>query len=97
VFCFHNDANLLLLLTWWQVHELEGVLEGDSLTLAPTFARLSAGQQRRVGLALFFALFGLARRHTHHGADYLMLDEVFDTLDAEGQSAVQVSFRAFID
>ncbi len=69
------------------------MLDGASLALAPTFARLSSGQQRRVGLALFFALYGLARRHTRHAADYLMLDEVFDSLDAEGQAAVQVRCR----
>ena len=72
-----------------QIHQLDSVIDPQSLALQPTFARLSSGQQRRVGLAMYFALFDLARRHSRYKANFVMLDEVFDTLDAGGQDAVR--------
>ena len=49
------------------------------------FGKRSSGQRKRNNLAVLFALFQLIRQKSRFRADFIMLDEVFDALDREGQ------------
>ncbi|KAL7272822.1 hypothetical protein RUND412_004354 [Rhizina undulata] len=49
------------------------------------FGKRSSGQRKRNNLAVLFALFLLIRQRSRFRADFIMLDEVFDALDAHGQ------------
>ncbi|KAK3989399.1 P-loop containing nucleoside triphosphate hydrolase protein [Cladorrhinum sp. PSN332] len=61
-----------------------------SLTVHPSLAygKRSTGERKRIDLALFFALLQLARARSAHRAHYVLVDEVFDSLDLAGQTAV---------
>ncbi|RPB23093.1 P-loop containing nucleoside triphosphate hydrolase protein [Terfezia boudieri ATCC MYA-4762] len=50
-----------------------------------SFGKRSSGQRKRNNLAVLFALFQLIRQKSRFRADFIMLDEVFDALDKEGQ------------
>ncbi|KAK4183371.1 hypothetical protein QBC35DRAFT_543907 [Podospora australis] len=52
------------------------------------YGKRSSGERKRVDLALFFALLQLARARSAHRAHYVLVDEVFDSLDEAGQAAV---------
>ena len=52
------------------------------------FGKRSGGQRKRNHLVVFFALFELVRQRSSFRADFLMLDEVFDALDKNGQEDV---------
>lgn len=53
-----------------------------------SYPKRSSGERKRVDLALFFALLQLARARSAHRAHYVLVDEVFDSLDRAGQAAV---------
>ncbi|ROV89363.1 hypothetical protein VPNG_10120 [Cytospora leucostoma] len=55
---------------------------------ALSYAKRSGGERKRIDLALFFALLHLSHAHSRHRARYLLVDEVFDSLDAAGQAVV---------
>lgn len=57
-------------------------------TSALSYAKRSGGERKRIDLALFFALLCLSHAHSRHRARYLLVDEVFDSLDAAGQAVV---------
>ncbi|KAL6407232.1 hypothetical protein AUP68_10061 [Ilyonectria robusta] len=61
-----------------------------TLTFHPSLAygKSSGGERKRVDLALFFALLQLAWARSAHHAHYVLIDEVFDSLDEAGQAAV---------
>ncbi|KAI1750413.1 P-loop containing nucleoside triphosphate hydrolase protein [Xylaria castorea] len=59
---------------------------GVTKTLA--YAKRSGGERKRIDLAVFFALVQIAQAHSMHRARYMLVDEVFDSLDAVGQAAV---------
>ncbi|KAI1734544.1 P-loop containing nucleoside triphosphate hydrolase protein [Xylaria scruposa] len=60
---------------------------GVAKTLA--YAKRSGGERKRIDLAVFFALVQIAQaHHSSHRARYMLVDEVFDSLDAAGQAAV---------
>ncbi|KAI0184028.1 hypothetical protein EV127DRAFT_445341 [Xylaria flabelliformis] len=59
---------------------------GVTKTLA--YAKRSGGERKRIDLAVFFALVQIAQAHSSHRARYMLVDEVFDSLDAAGQAAV---------
>ncbi|KAK4159711.1 P-loop-containing protein [Cladorrhinum sp. PSN259] len=52
------------------------------------YGKRSSGERKRIDLALFFALLQLARARSAHRAHYVLVDEVFDSLDEAGQRAV---------
>ncbi|KAM0420886.1 hypothetical protein ACHAPT_011275 [Fusarium lateritium] len=52
------------------------------------YPKRSGGERKRVDLALYFALLQLAWARSAHRAHYLLVDEVFDSLDEAGQEAV---------
>ncbi|KAH7304794.1 P-loop containing nucleoside triphosphate hydrolase protein [Stachybotrys elegans] len=52
------------------------------------YGKRSGGERKRVDLALFFALLQLSWARSAHRARYLLVDEVFDSLDEAGQAAV---------
>ncbi|KAK4140674.1 uncharacterized protein C8A04DRAFT_14703 [Dichotomopilus funicola] len=60
------------------------------LTIHPalSYPKRSSGERKRLDLALFFALLQLARARSPHRAHYVLVDEVFDSLDRAGQAAV---------
>lgn len=55
---------------------------------ALSYAKRSGGERKRIDLALFFALLHLGHARSRHRARYLLVDEVFDSLDAAGQAVV---------
>lgn len=61
-----------------------------TLAVHPSLAygKRSGGERKRVDLALFFALLQLAWARSAHHAHYVLIDEVFDSLDEAGQAAV---------
>ncbi|KAJ4865453.1 hypothetical protein T069G_01983 [Trichoderma breve] len=52
------------------------------------YGKRSGGERKRVDLALYFALLQLSWARSAHRAHYLLVDEVFDSLDEAGQAAV---------
>ncbi|KAF4332956.1 hypothetical protein FBEOM_13229 [Fusarium beomiforme] len=52
------------------------------------YGKRSGGERKRLDLALFFALLHLCWAESAHRAHYLLIDEVFDSLDEAGQEAV---------
>jgi DNA repair exonuclease SbcCD ATPase subunit len=52
------------------------------------YGKRSGGERKRLDLALFFALLHLGWAESAHRAHYLLIDEVFDSLDEAGQEAV---------
>ncbi|KNB04337.1 hypothetical protein FOXG_19270 [Fusarium oxysporum f. sp. lycopersici 4287] len=52
------------------------------------YGKRSGGERKRLDLALFFALLHLDWAESAHRAHYLLIDEVFDSLDEAGQEAV---------
>jgi DNA repair exonuclease SbcCD ATPase subunit len=52
------------------------------------YGKRSGGERKRIDLALFFALLRLAWARSAHRAHYVLVDEVFDSLDEAGQAAV---------
>ncbi|OAA53582.1 hypothetical protein SPI_09289 [Niveomyces insectorum RCEF 264] len=53
-----------------------------------TYAKRSSGERKRIDLAVFFALLATHQAHSSHCADYLLVVEVFDSLDAPGMRAI---------
>ncbi|KAK6857742.1 hypothetical protein PG995_005441 [Apiospora arundinis] len=51
-------------------------------------AARSGGERKRIDLALFFALVLVGQGRGAHRARYLLIDEVFDSLDPDGQAAI---------
>ncbi|KAK8038813.1 endonuclease subunit [Apiospora rasikravindrae] len=66
------------------------LLDSTSLgvTSALAYAKRSGGERKRIDLALFFALALVGQGRGAHRARYLLVDEVFDSLDHAGQAAV---------
>ncbi|KAK8092690.1 uncharacterized protein PG998_014731 [Apiospora kogelbergensis] len=58
------------------------------VTSAFAYAKRSGGERKRIDLALFFALVLVGQGRGAHRARYLLIDEVFDSLDPDGQAAV---------
>ncbi|KAI0017533.1 P-loop containing nucleoside triphosphate hydrolase protein [Xylariomycetidae sp. FL0641] len=88
----HHAANLsagVLRSIFAEDEEQNGVL-GRTLTIDPSlaYAKRSGGERKRIDLALFFGLLRLAQARSPHRARYLLVDEVFDSLDAAGRSLV---------
>jgi hypothetical protein len=52
------------------------------------YGKRSGGERKRIDLALFFTLLQLSWARSGHRAQYLLVDEVFDSLDEAGQEAV---------
>jgi recombinational DNA repair ATPase RecF len=61
-----------------------------TLAVHPSLAygKRSGGERKRVDLALFFSLMQLMWARSAHRAHYMLVDEVFDSLDEAGQAAV---------
>ncbi|KAK7998362.1 hypothetical protein PG989_006402 [Apiospora arundinis] len=66
------------------------LLDSTSLGVTSTlaYAKRSGGERKRIDLALFFALVLVGQGRGAHRARYLLIDEVFDSLDPAGQAAV---------
>lgn len=66
------------------------LLDSTSLGVTPAlaYAKRSGGERKRIDLALFFALALVGQGRGAHRARYLLVDEVFDSLDPAGQAAV---------
>lgn len=58
------------------------------VTKVLSYAKRSGGERKRIDLAVFFALVQIAQAHSTHRARYMLIDEVFDSLDTAGQAAV---------
>lgn len=52
------------------------------------YAKRSGGERKRIDLALFFALLQVSQSRGAHRARYILVDEVFDSLDSAGQAVV---------
>lgn len=66
-----------------------GALDGSlSVGSRLSYGKRSGGERKRVDLALYFALLYVNHARSPHRAHYLIVDEVFDSLDAAGQAAV---------
>lgn len=52
------------------------------------YAKRSGGERKRIDLALFFALLQISQERGAHRARYILVDEVFDSLDSAGQAVV---------
>ena len=52
------------------------------------YAKRSGGERKRIDLALFFALLQVSQARGAHRARYILVDEVFDSLDSAGQAVV---------
>ncbi|KAL7928583.1 P-loop containing nucleoside triphosphate hydrolase protein [Trichoderma chlorosporum] len=67
-----------------------GSVLGRTLAVNPSLAygKRSSGERKRIDLALYFALLQLTWARSAHRAHYLLVDEVFDSLDEAGQAAV---------
>ncbi|PTB67748.1 P-loop containing nucleoside triphosphate hydrolase protein [Trichoderma citrinoviride] len=59
-----------------------------SVNSSLSYGKRSGGERKRVDLALFFALLQLSWARSAHRSHYLLVDEVFDSLDEAGQAAV---------
>ncbi|KAK1251337.1 hypothetical protein MKX07_005892 [Trichoderma sp. CBMAI-0711] len=59
-----------------------------SVNSSLSYGKRSGGERKRVDLALFFALLQLSLARSAHRTHYLLVDEVFDSLDEAGQAAV---------
>ncbi|KAL7806883.1 P-loop containing nucleoside triphosphate hydrolase protein [Trichoderma gracile] len=59
-----------------------------SVSSSLSYGKRSGGERKRVDLALFFALLQLSLARSAHRSHYLLVDEVFDSLDEAGQAAV---------
>jgi len=57
------------------------------------YGKRSAGQRKRNQLVIFFSLFELVRQRSRFKSNFLMLDEIFDALDHNGQEDVQLCIR----
>ncbi|KAF0853111.1 conserved mitochondrial MPP superfamily/AAA_23/ABC_ATPase domains-containing protein [Andalucia godoyi] len=60
----------------------------SQLKLLGDIGKRSAGQRKRVDLCILFALFEVLRLNATFQPRFLMLDEVFDSLDDNGQLAI---------
>ncbi|EJT72132.1 hypothetical protein GGTG_09000 [Gaeumannomyces tritici R3-111a-1] len=62
----------------------------NTLAVNPALAygKRSSGERKRMDLAVFFALLQVRHARSFHRAHYLLVDEVFDSLDEAGQAAV---------
>lgn len=63
----------------------------SSLSVNATLAygKRSSGERKRIDLALLFALLYIGQARSPHRARYILIDEVFDSLDVAGQTAVR--------
>ncbi|KAL6880756.1 P-loop containing nucleoside triphosphate hydrolase protein [Trichoderma novae-zelandiae] len=59
-----------------------------SVNSSLSYGKRSGGERKRFDLALFFALLQLSWAKSAHRSHYLLVDEVFDSLDEAGQAAV---------
>ncbi|TFB05308.1 putative DNA double-strand break repair Rad50 ATPase [Trichoderma ghanense] len=59
-----------------------------SVSSSLSYGKRSGGERKRVDLALFFALLQQSWAKSAHRSHYLLVDEVFDSLDEAGQAAV---------
>lgn len=66
-----------------------GISFNADLELNEDFGKRSAGQRKRNDIVIMLSLFELIRQRGRFRADFVMLDEVFDALDVNGQLAVQ--------
>lgn len=60
-----------------------------SVNTALSYGKRSSGERKRIDLALLFALLYIGQAHSPHRARYILIDEVFDSLDVAGQTAVR--------
>jgi predicted phosphodiesterase/recombinational DNA repair ATPase RecF len=68
--------------------ELTSTLTND-LELEENYGRRSGGERKRTDLAVLFSLFELVRSRSRYLPRFIMLDEVFDSLDKNGKAAVR--------
>lgn len=61
----------------------------SDLELNEVYGRRSGGERKRTDLALLFSLFDMVRSRSRFLPDFILLDEVFDALDASGRAAIQ--------
>ncbi|KAK7539707.1 uncharacterized protein J3D65DRAFT_619525 [Phyllosticta citribraziliensis] len=59
-----------------------------SVNAALSYGKRSSGERKRIDLALLFALLYVGQARSPHRARYMLVDEVFDSLDVAGQTAV---------
>ena len=70
-----------------QQYHLKVSLTAD-LEMEQVYGKRSGGERKRTDLAILFAMFELVRSQSRFVPDFLMLDEVFDTLDQDGRDLV---------
>ncbi|KAK8159763.1 P-loop containing nucleoside triphosphate hydrolase protein [Phyllosticta citrichinensis] len=59
-----------------------------SVNATLSYGKRSSGERKRIDLALLFALLYIGQARSPHRARYMLVDEVFDSLDVAGQTAV---------
>lgn len=60
-----------------------------SVNATLSYGKRSSGERKRIDLALLFALLYIGQARSPHRAPYILIDEVFDSLDVAGQAAVR--------
>lgn len=70
-----------------QQYHLQVSLTAD-LEMEQVYGKRSGGERKKTDLAILFAMFELVRSQSRYVPDFLMLDEVFDTLDQDGRELV---------
>ncbi len=83
------DAQLNVVGTGDSKKELDPKYSVDDSQTGVSYAKRSGGQRRRTDLAIFFGLLQLASERSRYRSQYIILDEIFDSLDRSGQDAVQ--------
>lgn len=68
-------------------HELDTSLDNNFSFIGSDYGKRSSGERKRTALALFFSLVELTRARSNHETQFIILDEIFDALDASGQEA----------
>jgi DNA repair exonuclease SbcCD ATPase subunit len=66
----------------------DGMLDAQLKVIAKYgYGKRSSGERKRIDLALFFSLLHLAQQQSRYRSKYILVDEVFDSLDSAGQTA----------
>jgi len=74
-----------------------GVTFSSTMKPNESYGTRSGGERRRTDLVALFSMYELVRGATRYNANFLFLDEVFDTLDKSGQRDVQNILKALIN
>jgi len=61
----------------------------EELDLTESYSKQSGGERKRSDLVILLSLFELIRNGSRYSPSYIILDEIFDSLDTNGKPSVQ--------